>query len=100
MTPAPTLKLTPRWRPLRYHPEQCRLERSPARFKIVPAGRRSGKTEIAKRELVLSLWDCYVKPRPWDDPRFFAAGPTRDQAKRIFWKDVKALTPPAWVAKT
>ncbi len=30
--------------------------------------------------------------QPWD-PRFFASGPTRDQSKRIFWEDLKALTP-------
>jgi hypothetical protein len=100
MIPQITLKLTPRWQPLRFHPEQCRLEESAARFKIVPAGRRSGKTEIAKRKSTLELWDCYVNPRPWPDPRFFCAAPTRDQAKRIFWKDFKALVPPRWVAKT
>ncbi len=29
---------------------------------------------------------------PWE-PRFFAAAPTRDQAKRIYWDDLKALSP-------
>lgn len=91
------LKLTRRWTPLEYHPAQCRLEESTARFKIVPAGRRSGKTEIAKRHLVLSLWKMRSNLRPWDDPRFFAAAPTRDQAKRIWWQDLKKLTPHAWV---
>lgn len=64
---------------------------------MVPAGRRSGKTEIAKRKLVMELWDCFRHPRPWDDPNYFAAAPTRDQAKRIWWKDLKALTPKAWI---
>lgn len=64
---------------------------------MVPAGRRSGKTEVAKRKLVLELWDCKVRGRAWSDPRFFAAAPTRDQAKRIYWKDLKKLTPPVWV---
>lgn len=27
-------------------------------------------------------------------PRFFAGAPTRDQAKRIWWEDLKLLTPP------
>ncbi len=31
-------------------------------------------------------------------PRFFAAAPTRDQAKRIYWDDLKALTPPEALA--
>ncbi|MBI5492014.1 MAG: hypothetical protein HY893_03680 [Deltaproteobacteria bacterium] len=66
------------------------------RFAVVPAGRRSGKTELAKRKLVMEL----PKKRPWADARYFAAAPTRDQAKRIFWKDIKALTPPGWIRKT
>ncbi|OGP23851.1 MAG: hypothetical protein A2X93_00795 [Deltaproteobacteria bacterium GWC2_56_8] len=61
----------------------------------MPAGRRSGKTEIAKRRLVMSL---PIK-RNWSDPRYFAAAPTRDQAKRIFWRDLKALSPPGWIRK-
>ena len=45
-------ELTPRWYPLREHAEQLRLLRSPARFRVVAAGRRSGKTERGKRRLV------------------------------------------------
>lgn len=65
------------------------------RFAVVPAGRRSGKTELAKRKLVMEL----PKKKPWADARYFAAAPTRDQAKRIFWKDIKALMPPGWIRK-
>lgn len=91
------LKLTKRWHPLRAHQVQSHLYHDPARFKLAPAGRRSGKTELSKRKLVLALWDCRIHPRPWDDSRFFAAAPTRDQAKRIFWNDLKKLVPKAWV---
>ena len=42
----------PRVTPLRYHPVQQKFIRSVARFNVVPAGRRSGKTEIAKRKIV------------------------------------------------
>ena len=38
--------LTPRWSPMRFHVEQQRLWTSPARFKLVVAGRSSGKTEL------------------------------------------------------
>lgn len=93
-----TLKLTKRWTPLRYHPEQSRLWQSKARFKVVPAGRRSGKTEIAKRHLVLSLWRDRTHRKPWADPRYFAAAPTRDQAKRIWWSDLKRMIPASWLA--
>jgi len=37
--------------------------------------------------------------KQWKDPRYFAAAPTRDQAKRIFWKDLKALTPKSWIKR-
>jgi hypothetical protein len=55
----------------------------------VPAGRRSGKTELAKRKLVRKALEGTKHP----DARFFAAAPTRDQAKRIYWQDLKALVP-------
>ncbi|VAV82547.1 Phage terminase [hydrothermal vent metagenome] len=65
------------------------------RFKVVPAGRRAGKSEIAKRKLVSLL--PIIKE--WQDARYFAAAPTNAQAKRVFWKDLKALTPKGWVKR-
>jgi hypothetical protein len=58
----------------------------------VPAGRMSGKTEIAKRRLVSQL--CDATRKPWGDPRYFFGGPTERQAKRIAWRDLLALIPP------
>ncbi len=81
--------LTPRWTPLRYHPIQQAYWASPYRFNTVPAGRRSGKTELAKRKLVKRA----LAGTAFDPPRFFAGAPTREQAKRIFWDDLKALVP-------
>jgi len=62
---------------------------------VVAAGRRSGKTELAKRRLVMAL----AEKKPWKDARYFAAAPTRDQAKRVFWQDLKAMVPQRWVKK-
>lgn len=84
--------LTSRWYALRPHPEHWRLWNTNARFCVVPAGRRAGKTEIAKRRLVIG---CLVPPHP--EARFFAAAPTWQQAKRIWWNDLKALSPRAMV---
>lgn len=82
--------LTPRWTPLRPHSVQLAYRSSPHRFNVVPAGRRSGKTERAKRKLV----QCALRgSREFYPARFFAAAPTRDQAKRIFWADLKAMVP-------
>lgn len=96
--------LTDRWNPLLKHQVQLRLIndtravkpviragvtylRPTVRFVVVPAGRRSGKTEIAKRQVIITA----LKSRPGS--RFFFAAPTRDQAKTIYWKDLKDMVP-------
>lgn len=78
---------------LRYHPIQTAFHNSRARFNVVPAGRRSGKTEIAKRKLVrTSVAPVKLGGSRFPDPKYFCAAPTRDQAKRIFWTDIKLMT--------
>ncbi|GGE68468.1 hypothetical protein GGR41_000553 [Paenalcaligenes hominis] len=76
-----------RWYPLKDHPVQLALiDAVPngIRFPLVPAGRRSGKTERFKRFL--------VKQANREIGQYFAAAPTHDQAKKIFWDDLKAFT--------
>lgn len=78
-----------RWYRLAYHPTRARLWASLKRFCVVAASRRSGKTEMAKRKLVtVALEDDTA------DARFFAAAPTLDQAKALYWEDLQALSPP------
>jgi hypothetical protein len=84
--------LTPAWLQLRYHPKQSKLWREKHKHVIVVAGRGSGKTEVAKRRLV--RWLPVIKP--WSDPVYFYAAPTREQAKRLAWESLKALIPPSW----
>ena len=74
---------------MRFHPVQQAWWNAKTRFNVVPAGRRSGKTEIAKRKLINALYTPANEP----DPRYFAAAPTRDQAKAIFWNDLKLMVP-------
>lgn len=81
------LPISARWTKLRSHETQEAYRDSTHRFNTVPAGRRSGKTERAKRKLVRRAISATT---PWL-PRFFAGAPTRDQAKRIYWEDLKAL---------
>lgn len=73
-----------RWYPLTEHAIQRALVQDKVRFKVVPAGRRSGKTERAKRFVVR---ECLQEPGP-----YFVAAPTRDQVKRIYWNDIKRLS--------
>lgn len=79
--------LSDRWTTLRPHPVQQAFRKSESRFNMSPSGRRSGKTEIGKRRLV----EKALKGRKGF--RYIACAPTRDQAKRIFWEDLKALVP-------
>lgn len=76
-----------RWYPLKDHPTQLRLISAVSegiRFPLVPAGRRSGKTERFKRFL--------VKQANRVVGMYFAAAPTHAQAKKIFWDDLKKFT--------
>ena len=82
---------------LKYHPEQARLWISGARFNVVPAGRRSGKTEIVgKRKVIYRA----IRGTQFPDARFFCAAPTYNQAKRIYWSDLKRMVPLKLLAKT
>lgn len=76
-----------RWYALKDHPVQLALMQavpSGIRFPLVPAGRRSGKTERFKRFL--------TKMASADVGPYFAAAPTHSQAKKIFWDDLKQFT--------
>ena len=75
-----------RWYKLKDHPVQIDLVHDDVRFKVVPAGRRSGKTERAKRYIVKQ---ALKNP----DESYFIAAPTSPQAKKIYWDDIKALVP-------
>ncbi|NJO82880.1 MAG: hypothetical protein HC828_08705 [Blastochloris sp.] len=68
--------------------------RSKARFTVVPAGRRTGKTAIAKRRLrrkaIGKAWPVGT--------RIIAAAPTFNQAKRIYWNDLQLMFP-TWMRR-
>lgn len=76
-----------RWYPLIDHDVQLDLVaavNNGVRFPLVPAGRRSGKTERFKRFV--------VKQSNKTKGMYFAAAPTHAQAKKIFWNDLKDFT--------
>ena len=91
---------TKRMYPLRPHAVQQALWTTANRFVTVPAGRRSGKTELAKRKLVREAYASLLAPHAkWDVRYFFAAAPVRDQAKRIYWNDLKSMINPKLMDK-
>ena len=76
-----------RWYPLIDHKVQLELVDAVSqgtRFPLVPAGRRSGKTERFKRALVKAAINV--------PGMYFAAAPTYSQAKKIFWQDLKEFS--------
>ena len=84
----PLKKQMERWYKLTEHPVQTALAEAVSngvRFPIVPAGRRSGKTEKLKRFVA-------VEAMANGGELYFLAAPTREQAKKIFWKDMKDFT--------
>lgn len=73
-----------RWYKLIEHPVQMDLIHDDVRFKVVPAGRRSGKSERAKRFIAKQAMRN-------EGESYFIAAPTRDQVKKIYWQDMKLL---------
>lgn len=62
------------------------------RFRVVVAGRRWGKTHLARTELV-------TRALAWGAGRYWYVAPTLKAAKDIFWADLKAILDPSWLAK-
>lgn len=80
-----TIRERKRWYILKPHPVQLALISDNVRFKCVPAGRRSGKTERFKRYMVKQ---CWTNP----GGLYFIGAPTSEQAERIYWDDLKLLS--------
>lgn len=89
-------RLSPRWEPLRWHPVQHRLTNDRVRFKVCWAGRRSGKTERAKRAGVMA---AILAPAHIERFRAAFMCPTWRQAKDVYWEDLKSLVPPQLIAR-
>lgn len=85
--------LTAEWFPLNPHKEQSEAWRTAARFVGLACGRGSGKTMLARRRVVRYL----PIRKPWSNPAYFYALPTRQQAKRVAWDPLKALIPASWI---
>ena len=81
-----------RWYKLKPLQVQLDLVNDDVRFKVVPAGRRSGKTERAKRYIIKTALKN-------ENEAYFVAAPTRDQVKKIYWSDLKRLAPESQVLK-
>ena len=66
------------------HPAQLEIFNSTARFKVVRAGRRFGKSRLA-------AWILIIKALQSESMDVFYIGPTFQQAKDIMWNMLKEL---------
>lgn len=76
-----------------FHPGQLAIHKSPARFRVVAAGRRFGKSHYAALELIIhALMDTneYGQKMTVESGVYYVA-PTFDQAKRIMWPKIREL---------
>ena len=67
---------------------QMTVFHNPARFRVVVAGRRFGKTQLSLIEMMRAAQE--------QNRRVWYIGPSYDQAKRILWDRIKAITKPFW----
>lgn len=90
VTPPGTQPPPPNAHRLSLHAGQAQVFRDQARFRVVVAGRRWGKTTLARIELVV--------PALKTPGRYWYIAPTRVDAKDIFWADLKAAVHPSWLS--
>ena len=74
------------------HRGQATVYRSPARFRVVVAGRRWGKTTVAVTELV-------TRALRGEPGRYWYVGPDRTNAKDTIWQQLKDMIDPTWLAR-
>lgn len=75
------------------HPGQMDVWRTDARFKVIVAGRRWGKTNYAKTTI---LAQAGIKP----NQLIWYVAPTYPMAKDIMWVDLLDSIPTQWIHKT
>lgn len=77
---------------LKLHFGQAEVFRSPARFRVLVAGRRFGKTHLSRIELIRA---AKGKGRR----TIWYVAPTFSMAREIMWDELIEAIPPSWIAK-
>ncbi len=77
---------------VRLNPWQLEVANDPHRFKVICAGRRSGKSVLAR--LLLLKWALE------HIGTYYLVSPTYRQAKSIHWTEIRKEIPREWIAKT
>lgn len=77
---------------IKLHPAQALVFHDPARFKVMVCGRRFGKTQALKAEIIK---ESFTKP----GSVIWYVAPTYKQAKRLMWEDLKKCIPASFIKK-
>jgi len=77
---------------VKLHPTQYEVATDNHRFRVVCAGRRWGKSVLAR--MVVLKWALE------QEGLYYIVSPTYRQAKEIHWRDYKREIPRDWIAKT
>lgn len=77
---------------VKLNPWQLEVANDPHRFKVICAGRRSGKSVLAR--LLLLKWAVS------NIGTYYLVSPTYRQAKSIHWTEIRKEIPREWIAKT
>lgn len=81
---------------IRFHAAQAACRRSDARHRVIEAGRRSGKSEDRKREIVIAAldpdWPGYAMGLR--NRMIVVGAPTQDQTERLYLDDLRRMIPP------
>lgn len=83
--------MTTRKSKLSLHPKQMEVYKSKARFRVVVAGRRWGKSQLSKVLMITKA----AKPRQ----KIWYVAPTYRMAKQILWTDLLDAIPKKWIKK-
>ena len=77
---------------LELHPGQRAIYNSPARFKVVAAGRRFGKSHFAAATLGINALQSEHRGYPLNaENKVYYVAPTADQARRVMWPKLRTL---------
>jgi phage terminase large subunit-like protein len=83
--PVPTINL-------KLHAAQAEVSRHPARFRVLVAGRRFGKTHLSKVEIIKAA-------RGRGKRTIWYVAPTFSMAREIMWDELLDSIPDGWIAK-
>jgi len=78
---------------IKLHGAQAQVFRSRARFRVLVAGRRFGKTHLARTEIIRAARGAGKK-------LIWYIAPTFGMAREIMWDDLLDALPDSWIAKT